>query len=112
MLTESSENSGNPFTLKREELYAQVWSTPMIQLAKKYGLSDRGLAKACKKLEVPPNENSGIKISFLIRTINGEIEVSKIQSSHLHLPHLRLAIPFRKAKSMFAQFSQGLRHLH
>lgn len=39
--------------LKREELYELVWSTPMLQLAKRYGLSDRGLAKICTKLEIP-----------------------------------------------------------
>lgn len=39
--------------LKREELYEQVWSQPMIELAKHYGLSDVGLAKICRKLKVP-----------------------------------------------------------
>ena len=37
----------------RETLYEQVWSTPMIQLAKEYRLSDRGLAKVCERLQVP-----------------------------------------------------------
>ena len=39
--------------ITREELYEKVWSTPMMQLAKEYGMSDVGLAKICKKLEVP-----------------------------------------------------------
>ncbi len=39
--------------LKREILYEQVWSQPMIELAKQYGLSDVGLAKICRKLKVP-----------------------------------------------------------
>lgn len=39
--------------LKREVLYEQVWSQPMIELAKHYGLSDVGLAKICRKLKVP-----------------------------------------------------------
>lgn len=39
--------------LKREELYEQVWSQPMIELAKQYGLSDVGLAKICRKLKIP-----------------------------------------------------------
>ncbi len=30
-----------------------MWSTPMIKLAKQYGLSDRGLAKICKKHNIP-----------------------------------------------------------
>jgi hypothetical protein len=37
----------------REQLYEDVWSFPMSSLAKKYGVSDRALAKACRKLHVP-----------------------------------------------------------
>lgn len=39
--------------LKREDLYIEVWSQPMTKLAKKYGLSDVGLRKRCKKLRIP-----------------------------------------------------------
>ena len=37
----------------RERLYEEVWSEPVLAVAKKYGLSDVGLAKICKKLNVP-----------------------------------------------------------
>jgi hypothetical protein len=37
----------------REELYEQVWATPMRQLAKEYQMSDSGLAKICRKLNIP-----------------------------------------------------------
>lgn len=37
----------------REELYDRVWSTPMSQLAAEFGISDVGLAKICKRLNVP-----------------------------------------------------------
>ena len=37
----------------REELYEQVWSEPMVALAQKYGISDVGLRKKCKKLNIP-----------------------------------------------------------
>jgi hypothetical protein len=37
----------------REELYEQVWSEPMQTLAKKYGLSDVGLAKTCRRMRIP-----------------------------------------------------------
>lgn len=40
-------------TLKREDLYKLVWQTPMSQLAKQYGLSDRGLAKICDRMQIP-----------------------------------------------------------
>jgi len=39
--------------LKREELYEQVWSRPLRDLAKEYGLSDVGLAKICRRLNIP-----------------------------------------------------------
>jgi len=37
----------------RDELYEEVWATPMQTLAKKYGISDVGLAKVCRKLSIP-----------------------------------------------------------
>lgn len=37
----------------RQQLYDQVWSMPMIKFAEKYGLSDRGMAKICKKHNIP-----------------------------------------------------------
>ena len=40
-------------TIRREELYEQVWSVPIVRLAEKYGLSDNGLRKVCKRLNVP-----------------------------------------------------------
>ncbi|MBB4374111.1 hypothetical protein GGD63_006940 [Bradyrhizobium sp. cir1] len=40
-------------TLSREELYALVWATPMSRLAIQYGLSGNGLAKICRRLDVP-----------------------------------------------------------
>lgn len=37
----------------REQLYEDVWKEPMRTLAQRYGLSDVGLAKTCKRLRVP-----------------------------------------------------------
>jgi len=45
--------SGEAVTITRDELYAQVWSTPMRTLANKFGLSDVGLAKTCKRFNIP-----------------------------------------------------------
>jgi hypothetical protein len=39
--------------IAREELYKLVWSEPITVLAKEFGMSDVGLAKVCKKLNVP-----------------------------------------------------------
>ena len=37
----------------RDSLYEEVWATPMAKLAQKYGISDVGLAKVCRKLAIP-----------------------------------------------------------
>ncbi len=43
----------NPIILHRDALYKEVWDTPMRQLAKRYDLSDVGLAKICRKMDIP-----------------------------------------------------------
>jgi hypothetical protein len=40
-------------TFDRKTLYEQVWSRPVQVVAKDYGVSGRGLAKACARLRVP-----------------------------------------------------------
>ncbi len=48
---DSSENRGTK--LKRAELYERIWKTPARKLAREFGLSDVGLAKVCKRHNVP-----------------------------------------------------------
>jgi hypothetical protein len=43
----------NTVQVSRQELYDLVWETPTRHLCKKFGLSDVGLAKACKRLNIP-----------------------------------------------------------
>jgi len=51
--------------LKREELYHQVWSNPLIKLAKSYNLSDNGLRKICVKMDIPlPPAGYWMKLQF------------------------------------------------
>lgn len=38
---------------EREKLYEEVWAEPVVAVAKRYGISDVGLRKICKKLGVP-----------------------------------------------------------
>lgn len=38
---------------ERDVLYQQVWSMPMLQLAKGYGISNSGLKKICLQLDIP-----------------------------------------------------------
>ena len=39
--------------LDRSALFDRVWSVPVDKLAKEWGLSGRGLAKACRRLQIP-----------------------------------------------------------
>lgn len=39
--------------ITREEIFDAVWSRPMVQVARDYGISDVGLKKICKKMAVP-----------------------------------------------------------
>ncbi len=41
------------FIVIRDELYWQVWKSPMIRLAAQYGLSGNRLAKICDRLNIP-----------------------------------------------------------
>jgi len=42
-----------PFHLTRKQIYDAVWSAPMRDAAKKFGISDVALGKICRKLGVP-----------------------------------------------------------
>lgn len=39
--------------MKREKLYREVWEEPMTTVSKRYGLSDNGLRKICRKMDIP-----------------------------------------------------------
>lgn len=42
-----------PKSLTRKQLYNLVWKKPATQIAKEYGLSDRGLGKLCERYGIP-----------------------------------------------------------
>jgi hypothetical protein len=42
-----------PITVTREEMYRLVWETPMSKLAAKFGISDVGMAKICRRWGIP-----------------------------------------------------------
>lgn len=45
--------NGSSTAYSRDELYELVWSEPITTLAKRFGLSDNGLRKRCKAMQVP-----------------------------------------------------------
>lgn len=40
-------------TISRDELYRLVWTEPMTKVAPRFGLSDVGMAKLCKRYDIP-----------------------------------------------------------
>jgi len=48
-----SNDEGTALTLTRDDLYELVWSKPMCELAKAFGISDVALAKRCRGLGIP-----------------------------------------------------------
>jgi len=57
------EQRTDPVRLDRLTLYELVWSQPIHKLAPKFGLSDVGLGKICKRLNVPrPGRGYWVKI--------------------------------------------------
>lgn len=45
--------NGRELRLDRATLFERVWSKPISQLAEEWGLSGPGLAKACRRLQIP-----------------------------------------------------------
>jgi hypothetical protein len=69
--------------LTRKELYNLVWENPLSKLAKKYNLSDNGLRKVCKKLDIPlPKNGHWQKIQFNKKVIIEKLPVNnKVETS-------------------------------
>lgn len=45
--------SNDVTTLNRRDLYERIWSLPASKLAKEFGISDVGLAKVCRRHQIP-----------------------------------------------------------
>jgi len=79
--------------VNRNELYEQVWSEPVSRLAPKYGISDVGLKKICKKLNLPTpplgywtkiQHNIRVEKTPLPRLKRGEPQIHTIQKFELN----------------------------
>jgi hypothetical protein len=70
----------------RKELYDLVWDTPLSKLAKKYNLSDNGLRKVCKKLDIPlPKNGYWQKIQFNKKVIKEKLPLNNSVESSITL---------------------------
>jgi hypothetical protein len=57
--------SAEKVALTRPQLYEKVWTTPMLRLAREFGLSDVGLAKLCRRHQIPlPGRGYWARIQF------------------------------------------------
>ena len=57
-------------TFSRKELYDLVWAEPLSRLAKKYKISDNGLRKICKRMNIPiPAMGHWQKVQYGYRVI-------------------------------------------
>ena len=72
-------------TVNRKELYEQVWNVPVSRLAPKYGISDVGLKKICRKLNVPtPPLGYWAKIQHNIKVEKTPLPRLKHGEPHMH----------------------------
>jgi hypothetical protein len=52
-------------TFTREQLYNEIWQTPLLTLSRKYNISDVGLRKLCVRLNIPlPKAGHWQKLQF------------------------------------------------
>jgi hypothetical protein len=49
----STARSRHRHYFKRESLHELVWTAPVVEVAKRLGVSDVGLAKLCRRAEIP-----------------------------------------------------------
>jgi hypothetical protein len=78
--------------LSRLELYELVWSKPMTQLAKDFGLSDKGLAKKCIKHKIPTPS-----LGYWAKVQNGQkalkVLLPKLKEKEHHLRLVNFSAP-------------------
>lgn len=73
-------------TLTRQELYNLVWENPLSKLAKRYNLSDNGLRKVCKKLDIPlPKNGHWQKIQYNKKVIKEKLPVNNTVDASITL---------------------------
>jgi hypothetical protein len=114
--------------MKRSELYEKVWSAPMTRLAKQLGISDVGLAKACRRHDVPapprgywaklaaghkppqtplPNAELDVEVHFVIPDPNQLARKQAIERRRAELLSISDASAKERAPIVFATALEG-----
>jgi len=111
--------------ISRKELYFMVWAESMLSLSKKYAISDVGLRKMCKRMDIPlpkqgywqkikagqsipmtdlpENYEGSLEVTLFLRSEENNIEnmmpsVKEIQKEIENDPRVNLRVPKRLAK--------------
>jgi len=85
---------------EREKLYQEIWAEPVMQVAKRYGISDVGLAKICKKMKIPrPPRGYWAKKSYGVPTEKEMLRPPTAQTQSI-------AIVDREAKHLAKVYDQ------
>jgi len=60
--------------LTRKELYDLVWSEPLTTIAKQYNISDNGIRKKCRKMNIPlPKQGHWTRVKFGYKIIRAKL---------------------------------------
>lgn len=78
----------NIITVSRQELYDLVWSRPIMNIAKDFGISDRGLGRVCERYNIPkPPRGYWQKIAAGAR--GEKPKLPAIKNASFHYIHIR-----------------------
>lgn len=98
--------------ISRRDLYNRVWSTPMSKLARELDISDVGLAKACRRHNIPrPPRGYWAKLAAGKALPKPALPTSKIDTVELDAARHRIAetpkVEIDRASIKAAQAAQG-----
>jgi len=84
-------------TFTRQELYDLVWSEPLITLSKKYCISDNGLRKICKRMNIPlPNIGHWQRVQYKKRVTTKKLPTNNTDKNTIELTRRDEDDPFIK----------------
>jgi len=114
-------------TVSRQQLYEEVWATPTVTLAKRYGVSDVALSKICRKHKIPkPSPGHWARVAHdkqVKQQPLPAIDDPRLQQIHIRKrvgehgeeslsPAMQAALAAEKAETNCIHVSQHLEALH
>ena len=79
-----------PIDLPRQVLYDRVWAEPIHKLSSEFGLSDVGLAKLCRRYNIPVPPR-GLQLFALLTQAGGAFAQLPLQALPSHTTALNTA---------------------